>query len=122
MYAMVKTVTFGMLFAASPLIHADAQFLDVARQDVPDAMKLSHSLDAVMEDASACQQDGRELASCLCEKPSIERMSETYETVIDKHPEWAGKTLRFDAENKSHAIQLPTYKRELGRIEQQCGG
>lgn len=121
MNARMKTIAFGTLFAVATLTCADAQFLDVPNTDIPDAMKLSHSLSAVMDDASVCRQDNRELASCLCEKASIKRMSRTYENMIEKHPQWAGKTLRFHSEGTSHAIQLPTYKRELQRIQQQCG-
>lgn len=121
MSATVKHFALGALLVVSGLAYADAQFLDIPAQDIPDAMTLSRSLEAVMDDASVCRQEERELTDCLCDKPSIERMSQTYETMIDKHPKWAGKTLRFDAENKSHAIQLPTYKQELRRIEEQCG-
>ncbi|BES73255.1 hypothetical protein RE428_42730 [Marinobacter nanhaiticus D15-8W] len=121
MNTRMKTIAFGTLFAASTLSYGEAQFLDIPSADIPDAVKLSNSLDAVMEDASACRQDGLELANCLCGKPSIGRMSRTYETVIEKHPSWAGKTLRFEAENKSHAIQLPTFRRELERLGEACG-
>lgn len=120
MNARMKTIAFGTLLTISTLTHGEAQFLDISNNDIPDAMKLSESLDAVMEDASTCRQDGRELASCLCGKPSIGRMSKTYEAVIDRHPAWAGKTLRFEAENKSHAIQLPTYRQEITRLQEQC--
>ena len=121
MNTRMKTIAFGTLLAASTLSYGEAQFLDIPSADIPDAMSLSNSLDAVMEDASACRQDGRELASCLCGKPSIGHMSKTYEAVVSKHPAWAGKTLRFEAGNKSHAIQLPTFRRELESLGEACG-
>ncbi|WP_148864254.1 hypothetical protein [Marinobacter fonticola] len=125
MNAMVKDLAlialFAALFTTAGWASADAQFLSVADENIPDAMALSRSLDAVMDDATTCRQENRELSGCLCGKQSIETMSATYERMIDKHPEWAGKTLRFDADNTSHAIQLPTYKQELQRIQNQCG-